>query len=170
MSNATPSKKSKRAGGGWVCWGLMLMGLATLAPCILLPEWREYQALKVAQQHEEHRLSDIESALEREKRSLVAIQTDPAVVARLARRDLRFHDPAETRVRVQSALGATTSASPFVPQPVNPPAWAAAGERYLPRLNYDGVFCDEETRRIVMGMSLGLLALSMALSPRRECA
>ncbi len=146
----------------------MFMGLATFAPCILLPEWREFQALKVAQQREEHRLWEMESALDRERKSLVAIQTDPAVVARLARRDLRYHDPTETRVRVPSALRATESASPFVPHPVNPPAWVTAGERYLPQLNYDGVFCDEETRRVVMGMSLALLALSMSLSPRRD--
>lgn len=170
MPDSPTSKRATRdpsPGGGWVCWVLMFMGLATFAPCIILPEWREYQALKVVQQREEHRLVEIESALAREQRSLEAIQTDPAVVARLARRDLRFHDPSETPVRIPSVARASASVSPFVPQPVDPPAWATAGERYLPRLNYDGVFCDEQTRRVVMGMSLALLALSMALSPRR---
>jgi len=146
----------------------MFMGLAAFAPCILLPEWREYQSLQIAQQLEQHRLEEMKIALQHEQRSLEAIQTDPAVVARLARRDLRFHAPFEIPVPITNVSPAPSSESRFVPQPVNPPAWVTAGERYLPRLNYDGVFCDPKTRRIVMGMSLAILLLSMVLSPRRR--
>jgi len=146
----------------------MAMGLAAFAPCILLPEWREYQALQVAEQREHHRLDQLRSTLARERETIEAIQTDPAVVARLARRDLRYHRPNEIPVSIELAARPNVSESPFVPQPVNPPAWMARGEELLPRLNYDGVFCDRETRFLVLGLSMAILTLSMALSPKPD--
>ena len=151
-----------------MCWALLMMGIATLAPSVLLPEWREYQALRLAEQREQHRIEQLRTVIDRERQAVAAIQTDPAVVARLARRDLRYHSPDETPVWVGDPSPAGPAASEFVPQSVDPPRWISAGERFLPRFNYDCVFCDENTRILVMGLSLAILALSMALTPRKS--
>ena len=50
------SKQRPKQSGAAVFWLLMLMGLATFAPCIILPQWRQYQALDMAAQIEQHHL------------------------------------------------------------------------------------------------------------------
>src|SRR3990172_2627474 len=59
--------------GGFVFWILILMGLGTFAPCILLPEWRQYQALHLVEQAEQHRLASMRRVVEREKHMLEAM-------------------------------------------------------------------------------------------------
>ena len=42
--------------GAAVFWFLILLGVSTFAPCIIVPEWRNYQSAKVAEQREGHPL------------------------------------------------------------------------------------------------------------------
>ncbi|MEK7756659.1 MAG: hypothetical protein AAB385_05555, partial [Planctomycetota bacterium] len=64
--------------GRFVYWMLILMGLATFTPCIVLPEWREYQALRLTEQAERHRLGAMQRVVDRERNLLEAMQSDPA--------------------------------------------------------------------------------------------
>ena len=155
--------------GAAVFWLLTLMGISTFAPCILLPQWRDYQAAKVAEQREQYRVDKLRQLVEREKRQVDALQNDPTVVARLAQRDLGFRRPGETVVPVAVPPSshydsiAELGDDDFQPTPVNPPVWFSRATSWLPDMNYDAVFCDSSTRPIVMLMSVSIVVVAVAL-------
>lgn len=163
-----------RSVGAPVFWFLILMGIATFAPCIIVPEWRNYQAAKLAEQREQHRVDRLKMLVERERKQLDAIQNDPTAVARLAQRDLGFHRPGETvvPVPVPDAVHHPELAGPdddeFVPAPVPAPAWFSRAFWWLPDMNYDAVFCDPTTRPIVMLMSLSVIVVAVVLFHRHS--
>jgi len=142
---------------------LILMGLATFTPCVVLPEWREYQALRLVEQAERHRLDSMQRVLDRERKLLEAMQSDPAVIARIAQRDLHFRRPGDTSVSVLAPFTATVLQEPFVPKPTEPPVALARVRSYLPNFNYDALFCDDRTRLVIMVMSIGLIVTAIAL-------
>jgi hypothetical protein len=146
------------------------MGVAAFAPCVLLPEWRAYQAMHMAQQAEQHRLDSLQRVVDRERRLLDALQTDPAVIARAAQRELGFFEPGSLPVRVPVTPVDTRQDQEFVPEPVPPPPIVAHMARHLPAFNYDSVFCDDRTRYVIMAMSVALIAVAMCLPSRRSAA
>ena len=178
-----------RAGATVVFWVLVLMGLSTFAPCVLVPQWRQYQALCLAEQTAEHRLDLLRSRVEKERRLLEALRSDPAVVARLAQRDLGFRRPYEQVIRV--AVPANPAEPPTMPvsprcsatlggspgcsaascgwhaRPVQPPPMIARALSYLPNYNYDRIFCEDDTRPILMGLSVALIVAAFGLFNRR---
>ena len=163
--SAIAARQSSR--GGFVFWMLILMGLATFTPCVILPEWREYQAQRMAEQSERHRLGAMQGVVDRERNLLEGMQSDPAVIARIAQRDLHFHRPGDTSVSVSVPLMATSLQEPFVPEMIQPPVALARARSYLPDFNYDALFCDERTRPIIMVMSVGLIVTAIALFSTR---
>jgi cell division protein FtsB len=200
-SNARPG----RGGATVVFWLLLAMGLATFAPCVLLPQWRQYQALSVAEQMAQHRLDVLRSRIDKEQRLLDALRSDPAVVARFAQRDLGYRRPYEQVVKVSAATTTAAPSTTFGPwagpiparrdsrsllphgkgfpssngarrdsrtslhmRPMQPPPVIAAVLSYLPDYNYDRVFCADDTRPMLMGLSVALLAVAFVLfRPRR---
>ena len=146
-----------------VFWLLIGLGFLGLTPCVLLPEWREYQEVSLTEQQERHKIDSLKRVVEREDRGLEALQTDPAAVARLARRDLRFHRPGETVIHVPVDAQIKEMSDPFVPQPVPPPPWLTKYMAHLPALDYDAVFCHGETRNVITVMSLSMIAIAMIL-------
>lgn len=155
--------------GAAVFWLLILMGLSTFAPCILLPEWRDYQAAKIGEQREQHRVEKLRQVVEKERRQVEAIQNDPTVVARLAQRDLGFRRPGETVVPVSVASSshydsvAELEDEDFHPAAILPPAWFSQATWWLPDINYDAIFCDSGTRPIVMLMSVSVIMVAAVL-------
>ena len=147
---------------------LILMGLAAFAPCVLLPEWRAYQAMQLAQQAEQHRLDSLQRVVDRERRLLDALQSDPAVIARAAQRELGFYEPGSLPVRVPVTPTGTRQDEEFVPEPVTPPPILTHMASYLPAFNYDSVFCDDHTRYVIMAMSVALIVVAMCLPSRRS--
>ncbi len=162
--------------GAAVFWFLVLLGVSTFAPCIIVPEWRSYQSAKVAEQREQHRLDKLREVVARERRQVDAIQNDPTVVARLAQRDLGFHRPGETVVPVavenqdHFARIAELDDVDFVPSPVLPPNWFSRAMWWLPDFNYDAIFCDPSTRPIVMLMSISVIVVAVVLFHRARPA
>ncbi len=161
-------------------WLLLLLGFAALAPCLLLPEWREYQAIAVAEQIEKTRADAMEDLVQEKRRLLDRIQRDPAVVVRLAQRELHYERADHYPVRVAGAGGRSVSimaptdvlpaiepTSPIVINPPQLPVWLARWSDLLPPYNYDGVFCDNGVRPIIMAMSIALIGLSFFLYGRR---
>jgi len=156
--------------GGVVFWALILMGLCTFAPCVLLPEWRDYQAARGAEQRAQHRLDHLQGTVDHEKRGVEAMQNDPAVVARIAQRDLGFRRPDATTVSVEVPhVPPEESDAVFIPEPVTPPVWLGRVLGFLPDFDYDAVFCHERTRSIVMVMSVGLIVMAIALFSGKRC-
>lgn len=157
------------APGGAVYWLLVLMGLGTFAPCVLLPEWRAYQAVRAVEMTEQQRLDNMASLVQREKNLLEGMQSDPAVIARVARRDLHFFRPGETTFAVDVPLVATTAGTTAATTVDLPPSLARAGA-YLPNFNYDALFCDPQTRRILMVLAIGLIGTAIALFWQKSAA
>ncbi len=163
-------KPTAERGSGLVSWLLMLMALAAFAPCVLLPEWRAYQAMRVAQQAERHRLDSLKRVVDRERRLLYALQSDPAVITRVAQRELGFHEPGNLPVRVFVTPTSAQRGEPFVPRPVHPPPILARAATHLPDFDYDRIFCDNQPRYVIMAMSVGLIAVALCLPSRRSSA
>ncbi len=153
--------------GGPVFWLLALMGIGAFAPCVILPEWRDYQAARLIEQREQNRLDQLQRIVQRERLFLDALQNDPEVVARLAQRDLGFLRMDAKVIPVQVASGVDDDDSSFVLQPVTPPEWFERASAFLPDMDYDAVFCDNRTRPIVMVMSVSLIVVAVILFHRR---
>jgi cell division protein FtsB len=150
-------------------WLLLFMALGTLAPSVILPEWRAYQAMHVARQAEQHRLASMQRVVDRERRHLQALHRDPAVLSRMAQRELRFRAPGEQVIAVSVAPVDNferQSGNPFVPAPVVPPSAVARATSYLPDYPYDRVFCDHRTRVALMCMSVALMLLALYIPSR----
>ncbi len=152
-----------------VCLLLIVMGLGTFAPCILLPEWRKFQTLEAAALIEEHRTAALQTEVEQQRRLLAAICSDPAVVARLAQRELGYERPHAEAITVAAPVVVTGPQQPFVPVLPEPPPAIARVANLLPNFDYDRIFCDREVRPVIMAMSIGLIVVAMALfSPRAQ--
>ena len=152
---------------GVTFWLLVGMAVVVLAPCVLLPVWREYQALCYAEQVEQARVVEARATLERERRRLTALRSDPSAIARVARRELGYREPGEVTIPVSVApAGPIKPAAPKL-VPVEPPAAIARLVEKLPETNYDRLFCAGSTRTILMCLAGGLiLAAFLICSPR----
>jgi hypothetical protein len=159
-----------KRGQGLVFWVLVAMGFVGFAPCVLLPEWRQREFLSLAEQKEAYRLEQMEQLVARERASYEALRDDPAVLARLAQRDLSFRRLDHLSVPVPG--GDSVAWVGPVDGPTDGIVHEASGSGLvesimarLPRYDYDAVFCDDHTRSIVMTMSVGLIALAFFLFP-----
>ena len=155
--------------GGVVFWMLMLLAFGAFTPCVLLPEWRQYQTLCREEQVQRHRAEALAEQVEEQHRLLMALRSDPAVVARLAQREYRFRRPGDqvVPVSVVGNVDVSVKARPFVPEPVPLPPPFARAASHLPTYDYDRIFCDDETRPIIMAMSVGLIVLTLWLFGRQ---
>jgi hypothetical protein len=145
---------------------LLAMAVAAFAPCVLLPEWRQLQALRLVEAAELARVADMEVLLARERRLIEAMTTDPAVVARLAQRELGYRRADERAIPI--AGDAITSA------PATRSLLAESGKTIQPLaicwpgLEFDRVFCNDRTRPIIMGMSVALAGGAFLLFGMRK--
>lgn len=173
MSNPVPAPSQtpvhkREFGNGLVFWILVLMAVGAFTPCVLLPEWRTYQALRTAEQAQQHRLDTLQSVVDRDRRLYEAMRSDPAVIARAAQRTLRFRRPGEVSVLLSAPVPGNPAEEQFVPDAVLAPPLLARGASYLPSYDYDAVFCDDRTRSIVMVMSVTLLIVALCLPVPRS--
>jgi cell division protein FtsB len=160
-------------GSGLMFWILVGMAAVVFAPCVLLPVWRDYQALQYAEQVEQAGLEQARAELHQQQRRLEALQSDPAAIARVARREFRYRDPQEIAVPVSVRPEGPLEAAPVVLTPVQPPAAVAWLTERLPETDYDRLFCAAPTRTILMGLAGGLVCSAFLLYwPRRvdRCA
>jgi len=170
-NDETRSPTNSRHRGAVVFWLLLLMSVAALAPCVLLPEWRQLQALQLAEQAQQVRVGRMQELVGRERTLLGAMRSDPAVAGRIARRDLGFYADGEQAVSVgvvsfTADAGTSPDASShtvLADLPLDPVPSGAV----WPDPKYDRVFCDPDTRPIIMIMSVGLAAVAFALFGRR---
>lgn len=145
-------------------WLLIAMALAGFTPCVLLPEWRNLQALELAERASAERVRVLQERVDREQRVVEAMTSDAGAVARLAQRDLGLRYEHEEHV----ALGAIEPSSMIPPDLVSEPAVPPIEVGPVwPDPALDRLFCDPQTRPIIMGMSAGLAALAFLLFGRR---
>jgi hypothetical protein len=154
---------------GVMFWVLVGMAVVVFAPCVLLPVWRDYQALCYAEQVEHGRLVQARAELARQQQRLEALENDPSAIARVARRELHYRDPQEVAVPVTLGPEAPAEAVPTVVTPVEPPAVIARLVAKLPPADYDRLFCAEPTRTLLMCLAGGLVLSAFILYwPRRS--
>ena len=175
------SKHEERAAGdggaGLVFWWLITMALVGFAPCMILPAWREYQEAELTERVRAARVAAATAEVDDLRRRLDAIHNDPAVVTRLARRELEFRKPGEAVVAVPVS-GVPAVGSPPTPRPetkalkrVEPPVPIARLLAYLPDFNYDVLFCKSPTRETILALSVGLfVAAFVVFWPRNRAA
>lgn len=172
----TASGRKTQNSGGIVFWMLLILGFSVFTPCVLWPEWRDYQLLQDANRQARQHLDSLLERVDQEKRLLLAMQTDPGVVARIAQRDLRFIRSGEQTVSVN--VSSINVEQDYYREPVFdekvresyskfiPPLLSQLAEM-CPDLDYDQLFGSEETRNILITMSISLIALSFILFGRR---
>ncbi|MGB0717632.1 MAG: hypothetical protein ACPGXK_17265, partial [Phycisphaerae bacterium] len=88
---------------------LMTMALAVFVPSVLLPEWRKLQRVDAMAQVEQHKLNRIHAEIARLEEQLRAIKKDPAVMTRLAMRELNMMPSGTKAVRVDDPRGTASS-------------------------------------------------------------
>jgi hypothetical protein len=163
-----PNRIPPGGGASVVSWSLLVMGLATFAPCVLVPEWCAYRDFRLCEQREQHSVGSWEKRVERERRLIEAMQTDPNVMARLAQRDLGFRAPDGKPVRVAVSNRVAPNDEPLAPVMVPLPNAVAKLRAWLPNLDYERVFCDEGTRVILIIMSVVAMGCAIWIPRRRN--
>ncbi len=154
-------------GAALTFWLLSGMGLAVLAACVFVPEWRTYEDLQLAKQQAQYHSEQMDQALSRERRLLEAMHSDPAVIGRLARRELGFHNVDDQTIYVEKAAQLyEPETKAFVAKEVEPPEFVSSLFTWLPAFDYDRVFCDAQSRNLLMAMSVGLIASAFLLFGR----
>jgi len=152
------------AGSGLMFWILIGLAVAGFAPCVLLPVWRDYQAAALVVQREEAVVGQMQADVEKQRRAVEALRTDPAVAERLAQRELAYRRTGQRQVTVLGVPVSRVEPAPLPPpQPVPPPPTLAGLLARLPRADYDRIFCEPRTRLVVMLMCGGLAAAALIL-------
>jgi len=151
-------------------WVLLLMASAVFAPCVLVPVWRDYQAIVLARRVEERAVAHMRSNVDRLEKHLDALRNDPAVIGRVARRDLAYTSNRETVVLVDAVsphVDTVSARSVETIQDVEPPPWMRRVLTWLPFADRADVFSDSATRATLMLLSGGLVMAAFWLFPPR---
>ena len=169
VENLTRTASESRPSPLWF-WLLVLFASAMFAPCVLVPVWKDYQAIKLAERFEIATVEKMRRDIEQQGRRLDALRTDPGAVARVAQRDLAYTRQGEFSVRVETVPVPRGNTVTTAVQPVRPPAavfralsWLSIEPAHLE------VFADPVLRTTVMCLSGGLiLAACLIFPPRRR--
>ena len=136
---------------------------------MILPAWREYQVADMNERIGAGQVAVATAEVEHLRRRLDAVHNDPAVVARLAQRELEFRKPGESAIvvpvsepRMNDARIARRNVSQSL-EPVQPPVPVARLLAYLPNLNYDRLFCKSPMREIILTMSVLLFVSAFVI-------
>jgi cell division protein FtsB len=168
-SHPHPAAPSDERAGGALFWVLIALAAAAFAPCVILPAWRDYQSVARVEQQVRADVQRAEGDLERQRRRADALRRDPAVIARVAQRELGYSKPGEVSVALGTTPPSDAATPPPVPlDPVEPPPIVAGLVQRLPSLDYDAVFCDGPTRVIIMVLAGGLVLAAFVLYPPRR--
>lgn len=158
-------------GRGLVFWLLVGMSVCVLAPCAILPAWRDYQAADLNHRIAAQQLAHAEKLIQRQRRRLDAVRNDPAVVTRLAQRELEFRVPGQRSIPVPISAAPEPPRVESAPTPTHPPLVLARLSRFLPDWDFDALFCKTPTRETLMVLSLALMASAFVIFwPSRQAA
>ncbi len=152
-------------------WVLLLLASSVFAPCVLVPVWKDYQAIVLARLVEEQAVAHMRSDVDRLERHLDGLRNDPAVIARVARRDLAYTSRRETVVLVDVAsprVDTASAGSVETIQDVEPPPWMRRVLTWLPFADRADVFANSATRTTLILLSGGLVVAAFWLFPPRR--
>jgi len=154
-------------------WGMMILGTAALAPCLVLPPWLEYQAQLDRRRAAERRAAAMEQRLASVQKSIEHHRTDPAYILRLAEQEFGdsidlpdvetiLIDPSpEADSNVDT--GRLIADEDVLPEDELLPELSAFLEHVLRRYPHTRLFVTDATRRPLMVMGGVLIAAAVLL-------
>jgi hypothetical protein len=153
----------------FVAWVLLLAGLGTLAPTVLLPIWDDLQTLRFVEDLERAETESFRKTLESKKRHMDALRSDPAVVARVARRESYIRGPEDT-VFVGQAYSARRGATPEIPtrQSITSLEWLLEWIPAPIKSEAMTVFGIHRFRPMLIGLSVVSMSVGLFLFPVRK--
>lgn len=155
---------------------LALASLAIFAPCVLVPVWMDVQKLHEDEQELAAVIAQLRHQIDRNNDRIVALQADPQVIERVARRELNRQPADEQLIKWSSAeLAAVpdtshlvTVSAPEVPA-ITLPEWMTAVGRWLPGWASPDLFAKSPNREMMLVMSAALLLAAFVLyTPKTE--
>ncbi|MCH7720879.1 MAG: hypothetical protein IH988_07795 [Planctomycetes bacterium] len=167
LRNPAPQsvRSATRSSAGF--WFLIVLASLGFAPCILVPAWGDYAQVVGERNRERLHTEQMQVDVMQLRRTLARIDADPAVTARLSRRELAYRTPGDIIIPVGYGSGSEAMRSdPLIhatPSPVPVPGWLAPVIDCLPDLDYAAVFGHEPTRRMLMCLSAGPLVAAFVL-------
>lgn len=161
----SPSFQDDRPPSVLMFWLLTLLATSVFVPCVLVPVWSNYKAMVLAERLEAREILNLQSEIEHLDRHLLALQNDPAVIARVAQRDLGYSRSGLSVVSLASVVVPETAPVTEAILPVEPPPAVAALLEWVPFTRRAQLFNDPTTRAILICLSGGLLAAAFTLFP-----
>lgn len=168
-SEVAPTEPARPQPSPVMFWLLMAMASATFTPCVIVPVWRDYQAIKLAERFEARAVEQLREHAQHLQRHLDALRRDPAVIERIARRDLSYRRPFEANVPVVPMPVAPVRIAETVDLRIEPPDVVRGFLTWLPiSAARADVFVDPTSRRTLMCLSGGLVLAAFVLYPPRR--
>jgi len=164
----------KARGSSVLFWLMALAGGGTLAACLILPAWLDYQAALGAVASARQLIADRTALSERYQKQIDHLKHDPSYVERLALEEFGLATPGATAIPITSpddSAAAPTAAVPYsefrTPEDdVLPEEVSEFLERTLVRYPLARVFVMERTRPAMMALGGLLLASAVLLLGR----
>ena len=107
VNSPAPSSSQQPAPSPLMFWALVFMASAAFAPCVVVPRWQDYRALKTAEQLELRTIEKMRDHTQHQELRLQGLLADPLVVARLAQRELEYRRWGERSVPIAPTVRAT---------------------------------------------------------------
>ncbi len=155
--------QSRPAPSGIMFWVLILPAAVVFALCVLAPVWRDYTALRVAEQLERRDVEAFEKEVADQRRHFDALREDPLAVARVAQRDLAFTDPNATLVAVDVGPFARLVCSDQPLESIAPPHAATRILAWIPYSDRVDLYTGGRTRSLLLVLSAAVIAAAVFL-------
>jgi cell division protein FtsB len=150
-------------------WLMLLIGGASLYACVFLPPWLELRALRQEHADAQTRIADLEKRLAAATRQIEHMQSDPAYIERLARKEFGTETPGVEIIPVETRQG--TVDEPAAAPPATPrEELATTVERAAHTNPLVAVFVLDQTRPTVMAMSGVIVIIALVLLLRHRPA
>lgn len=155
---------------------LTFAAMILFAPCVLVPIWKGIQRLQADEQAVAVVIAGLRDQIQQNNRHIEALESDPQVIGRVARRELNKRMPDEEHIRwTASELAALRLNLPHEVKPLpevpvtTPPAWVESMNRWLPAWATSDLFAKPPHRQMLLVMAGALLLTAFVLyTPRAE--
>lgn len=149
-------------------WLLVIPASIVFAACVLAPVWEDYRAMALAEHLETAAVDRMRADIERLERELEGLRNDPAVIARVAQRDLGYHRSNRDIVYVAPSPPAHEFELAFSDRETEPPSSVDAYLNRLPLAKHRDAFLDARTRIRLMCLCGAVAAAAFILYPVRR--
>jgi hypothetical protein len=144
-------------------WLMFLAGGAALVACLVLPPWLEVRALRKAHALAQQRIAELEADLTRVSKQIEHLQSDPAYLERLARKEFGIETPGIEWVEPPTRPMTQPAPTPAGTPPERGQELATALEHATHSSPFVAVFVLDETRPIVMVMAGVVMLMALVL-------